>query len=106
MALSADHGSSMVRCTRLRWLTTAAKACKEMPVLAASDTMATISSPLMKAAATAQADSLLTASILYIVQSVIRFTVKNWKGLHGWSNSDTCVGAALCSHGDWLNFVH
>ena len=50
MALSADQGSSMVRCTRLRWLTAAAEACREMPVLAASDTMATSFSPLMNAA--------------------------------------------------------
>lgn len=40
----------MVRCTRLRWLATAAEACREMPVLAASDTMATSFSPLMNAA--------------------------------------------------------
>ena len=50
MALSADQGSSMVRCTRLRWLATAAEACREMPVLAASDTIATSFSPLMNAA--------------------------------------------------------
>lgn len=40
----------MVRCTRLRWLATAAEACSEMPVLAASDTIATSFSPLMNAA--------------------------------------------------------
>ena len=40
----------MVRCTRLRWLATAAEACREMPVLAASDTIATSFSPLMNAA--------------------------------------------------------
>ena len=29
MALSADQGSSMVRCTRLCWLAAAAEACRE-----------------------------------------------------------------------------
>ena len=41
MALSADQGSSMVRWTRRRWLATAAEAWSEMPVEAASETMAT-----------------------------------------------------------------
>lgn len=49
--LSALQGSSMVRCMRRRWLTASADACRLMPVLAASDTMATSFCPRMKAAA-------------------------------------------------------
>lgn len=45
MALSADQGSSMVRCARRRRFFTAAEACREMPVEAASDTMATSLEP-------------------------------------------------------------
>lgn len=51
MALSADQGSSMVRWTRLRWLATSAEACRDMPVDAASETMATSFLPFMKRAA-------------------------------------------------------
>ena len=51
MALSADQGSSMVTCTLRRWFLTSLLACRLMPVLAASDTMATSFSPRMKAAA-------------------------------------------------------
>ena len=40
-ALSALQGSSTVRCTRLRWLPTRWSACSEMPVLAASEMIAT-----------------------------------------------------------------
>lgn len=50
-ALSADHGSSMVRWMRRRLLAASADACRLMPVLAASDTIATSFSPRMNAAA-------------------------------------------------------
>ena len=36
-----DQGSSMVRCRRRRWFLATADACSEMPVLAASLTIAT-----------------------------------------------------------------
>lgn len=48
MALSADQGSSMVRCSRRRWLRAVREACSEMPVLAASLMMATSLEPSMK----------------------------------------------------------
>ena len=51
MALSALQGSSQVKWTRRARLSASALACREMPVLAASDTMATSLSPFMKAAA-------------------------------------------------------
>lgn len=41
LTLSALQGSSMVMCTRRRLLGTTDEACREMPVLAASLTMAT-----------------------------------------------------------------
>ena len=41
----------MVRCMRRRWLAASADACRLMPVLAASDTMATSFCPRMNAAA-------------------------------------------------------
>lgn len=48
----------MVRCTRLRWLATSADACREIPVDAASDTMATSFFPFMNSAAAAKLVSL------------------------------------------------
>ena len=51
MALSALQGSSQVKWTRRRRFSASALACREMPVLAASDTIATSLSPFMKAAA-------------------------------------------------------
>ena len=54
MALSADQGSSIVRCTLRRWFGTSAEACREIPVEAASETMATSFLPLMKSAAGAK----------------------------------------------------
>ena len=64
MALSADQGSSMVRCTLRRWFLASLLACREMPVLAASDTMATSFWPRMKAAAHTHSWSQLGASLL------------------------------------------
>ena len=52
MALSALQGSSHVKWTRRLWFEASALACREMPVLAASATMATSFSPFMNAAAT------------------------------------------------------
>ncbi len=52
MALSALQGSSHVKCTRRLWFAASALACSEMPVLAASDTIATTFCPFMNAAAT------------------------------------------------------
>ena len=51
--LSALQGSSMVRWMRRRWLAASADACRLMPVLAASDTIATSFSPRINAAARA-----------------------------------------------------
>ena len=56
--LSALQGSSMVRWTRRRRLAASADACRLMPVLAASDTIATSFSPRMKAAARAHSQQL------------------------------------------------
>merc|ERR1719186_7016 len=47
MAESADQGSSMVMWTLLLWLATLLSACREMPVLAASEMIATFLIPDM-----------------------------------------------------------
>ena len=47
--LSADHASSAVMCTRMRWFATFMSACSEMPVDAASLITATSFSPFWKA---------------------------------------------------------
>ena len=51
MALSALQGSSTVRCTLRRWFITSEEAWREIPVEAASDTMATSFLPFMNRAA-------------------------------------------------------
>mmetsp|Transcript_42121 Transcript_42121/g.80583 ORF Transcript_42121/g.80583 Transcript_42121/m.80583 type:complete len:388 (+) Transcript_42121:1225-2388(+) len=48
MALSADHGSSNVMCSRRRWFAARLSACKLMPVDAASEIIATNLSPFWK----------------------------------------------------------
>ena len=48
MALSADQGSSSVRCTRRRWFGMRRSAWSEMPADAASEMMATSFSPSQK----------------------------------------------------------
>ncbi len=64
MALSADQGSSQVRWTRRRWLAASALACRDIPVLAASDTIATTLSPFMNAAA-AKDMPIVSVAMLY-----------------------------------------
>lgn len=49
IALSADHGSSIVKWILLLLFFTSAEACKEIPVDAASETMATSFAPFMNA---------------------------------------------------------
>ena len=59
----------MVRCTRRRWLATAAEACSEMPVLAASETIATSFSPLMNAAGDKRKTRVISASVRLTAES-------------------------------------
>mmetsp|Transcript_33641 Transcript_33641/g.101572 ORF Transcript_33641/g.101572 Transcript_33641/m.101572 type:complete len:282 (-) Transcript_33641:211-1056(-) len=49
IALSADHGSSSVMCTRRRWFPTTRLACNEIPADAASEMMATNFRPSLNA---------------------------------------------------------